>query len=108
MLQSVDKWGLIPILCLLAWKGIVNRKVYKNDKEKILYYAAKSSSLTVSIFRSLSPHFLWSITLPFLISFSDFEIRADLGDVMGCKEVLPGSEEQTRVSVSCVKITLRT
>ena len=45
-----------------SWKRIVNKKVYKYDREKLLSYASESSDLTVSIFRSLPPHSFWSIT----------------------------------------------
>ena len=33
-----------------SWKRIVNKKVYKYDKEKLLSYASEFSNLTVSIF----------------------------------------------------------
>ena len=45
-----------------SWKRIVNKKVYKYDKEKLLSYASESSNLTVSIFQSLPPHSFCSIT----------------------------------------------
>ena len=48
-----------------SWKRIVNKKVYKYDKEKLLSYASDSSNLTVSIFQSLPPHSFWSITSSF-------------------------------------------
>ena len=48
-----------------SWKRIVNKKVYKYDKEELLSYASKSSILTVSIFRSLPPLSFWSITASF-------------------------------------------
>ena len=48
-----------------SWKRIVNKKVYKYDKEKLLSYVPESSNLTVSIFRSLPPHSFWSTTSSF-------------------------------------------
>ena len=48
-----------------SWKRIVNKTVYKYDKEKLLSYASESSNLTVSIFQSLPPHSFWSITSSF-------------------------------------------
>ena len=68
-----------------SWKRIVNRKVYKYDKEKLLSYVSESSDLTVSIFRSLPLILSGPLPLPFLISFPNFEIKSDLGEVMGCK-----------------------
>ena len=48
-----------------SWKRTVKKKIYKYDKEKLLYYASESSDMTVSIFRSLPPHSFWSITSSF-------------------------------------------
>ena len=48
-----------------SWKRIVNKKVYKYDKEKLLSYASEFSNLTVSIFQSLPPHSFWSLTSSF-------------------------------------------
>ena len=48
-----------------SWKRIVNKKVYKYDKEKLLSYAFEFSNLTVSIFQSLLPHSFWSLTSSF-------------------------------------------
>ena len=36
-----------------SWKRIVNIKVYKYDKEKLLSYASEFSNLTVSIFQAM-------------------------------------------------------
>ena len=47
------------------WKRIVNKKVYKYDKERLLSYASEFSNLTVSIFQSLPPHSFWSLTSSF-------------------------------------------
>ena len=48
-----------------SWKRIVNQKVYKYDKEKLLSYASEFSNLTVSIFQSFPPHSFWSLTSSF-------------------------------------------
>ena len=48
-----------------SWKRIVNKKVYKYDKERLLSYASEFSNLTVSIFQSLPPHSFWSLTSSF-------------------------------------------
>ena len=48
-----------------SWKRIVNKKVYKCDKEKLLPYASEFSNLIVSIFQSLPPHSFWSLTSSF-------------------------------------------
>ena len=48
------------------------------------------------------------LPLPFLISFPNFEIKPNLREVMGCKEIFPGSEKQTRLSVPYVKQALST
>ena len=48
-----------------SWKRIVNKKVYKYDKEKLLSYVSEFSNLTVSIFQSLPPHSFWSLTSSF-------------------------------------------
>ena len=60
-----------------SWKRIVNKKVYKYDKEKLLSYASESSNLTVSIFQSLPPHSFWSITssFPDLVSKFGNQVR---------------------------------
>ena len=91
-----------------SWKRIVNKKVYKYDKEKLLSYASESSNLTVSMFRSLPPLPFGPSPLPFLISFPNFEIKSDSWEVMGCKEVLPGSKKQARLFIPGVKVALKT
>ena len=91
-----------------SWKRIVNKKVYKYDKEKLLSYASEFSNLTVSIFQSLPPHSFWSLTSFFPDLVPKFRNQIRLMEVMGCKEVFPGSKKLTRLFVPCVKVALRT
>ena len=46
-------------------KRIVNKKVQKYDKEKLLSYASESRNLTVSFFQSFPPRSFWYITSSF-------------------------------------------
>ena len=61
--------GLFPSYS--SWRRIVDKKVYKYDREKLLSFASESSDLTVSIFRSLRPHSFWSI----ISSFPDLVLK---------------------------------
>ena len=44
----------------------------------------------------------------FLVSFPNFQIKSDLWEIMGFKEVFPGSKKQIGLFVPCVKVALRT
>ena len=76
-----------------SWKRIVNKKVYKYDKEKLLSYASESSNLTVSIFRSLPPHSFWSITSSFPDLVPKFRNQVRLMGSHGLRGGIPWLKE---------------
>ena len=76
-------------------RRIVNKKVYKYDKENLLSYASEPSNLTVSIFWSLPPHSFWSIICSFLDLVPKFRNQVRLFSVnlnydSKCRRLLGG------------------
>ena len=80
-----------------SWKRIVNKKVYRYDKEKLLSYASESSNLTVSIFQSLTPHSFWSITSSFPDLVPKFRNQIRLMGSHGLQGGIPWLKETHQV-----------
>ena len=76
-----------------SWKRIVNKKVYKYDKEKLLSYASEFSNLTVSIFQSLPPHSFWSLNSSFPDLVPKFRNEVRLMGSHGLQRGIPWLKE---------------
>ena len=76
-----------------SWKSIVNKKVYKHDKEKLLCHSSESSDLTVPIFRSLPPHSFWFIASSFPDLVPKFRSQVRLMGSHGLQGGIPWLKE---------------
>ena len=89
-------------------KRIINKKVQKYDKEKLLSYASESRNLTVSIFQSLPPHSFWYITSSFPDIVPKFRNQVRLMGSHGLQGGIPWLKETDKAIFPCVKVALRT